>query len=247
MLDAGVARRHRRLARCGGGFGRDLAARSVRFFFDRGAACDAYRNARRHIPADWSPASADDLHSLRQRVVDLRYQMDLIEPLWPRFGRMWTDEAERLRDRLGRCQDLEVLKRLTDPHQPLAHWRSRLTPACAERSAALAQRAARIAHRLFAETAEGIPHIGSKRCGKNGAAYELHRARDHVRPSRARAHPEINLLHLFIALELRGGAFQRDASGLQHIGIVGDVERQRDRLLGEQQRQPWRCSSPSVS
>jgi hypothetical protein len=64
---------------------------------------------------------------------------------------MWTDEAERLRDRLGRCQDLEVLKRLTGPHQPLARWRARLTPACSERSAALTLRAARIAHRLFAE------------------------------------------------------------------------------------------------
>jgi len=112
---------------------------------------DAYRNARRRIPSDWSAASTGDLHMLRQRVVDLRYQMELIEPLWPRFGRMWTDEAERLRERLGRCQDLEVLKRLTEPHQPLAPWRSRLTPAIGERSAALAQRAARIAHRLFAE------------------------------------------------------------------------------------------------
>jgi CHAD domain-containing protein len=110
-----------------------------------------YRNARHRIPADWSLASAEDLHKLRQRVVDLRYQMELIEPLWPRFGRMWTEEAERLRDRLGRCQDLEVLKGLTAPHQPLAHLRSRLTPACTERNAALAQRAARIAHRLFAE------------------------------------------------------------------------------------------------
>jgi CHAD domain-containing protein len=112
---------------------------------------DAYRSARDRIPADWTMASADGLHTLRQRVVDLRYQMELIEPLWPRFGRMWTDEAERLRDRLGRCQDLEVLKGLTAPHQPLAHWRSRLTPACAERAAAVAQRASRIAHRLFAE------------------------------------------------------------------------------------------------
>jgi CHAD domain-containing protein len=110
-----------------------------------------YRSARKRIPADWSYASAEDLHVLRQRVVDLRYQMELIEPLWPRFGRMWTDEAERLRDRLGRCQDLEVLKAMTAPHQPLAHWRSRLTPACAERSTALAHRAARIAHRLYAE------------------------------------------------------------------------------------------------
>jgi hypothetical protein len=52
-----------------------------------------YRNARQQIPSDWSNASGEELHTLRQRVVDLRYQMDLIEPLWPRFGRMWTDEA----------------------------------------------------------------------------------------------------------------------------------------------------------
>jgi CHAD domain-containing protein len=112
---------------------------------------DSYRSARRRIPADWAAADAVDLHTLRQRVVELRYQMELVEPLWPRFGRMWTEEAERLRERLGRCQDLEVLRALTAPHQPLAHWRSRLTPACTERSTALAQRAARIAHRLFAE------------------------------------------------------------------------------------------------
>ncbi len=110
-----------------------------------------YREARQRIPTDWSLASAEDLHQLRQRVVDHRYQMDLVEPLWPRQGRMWTDEAERLRDRLGRCQDLEILKQLTAPHQPLARWRSRLTPACAERTTELAQRAARIALRLFAE------------------------------------------------------------------------------------------------
>ena len=118
----------------------------------------AYRSARKRIPSDWTQASAEDLHSLRQRVVDLRYQMELIEPLWPRFGRMWTEEAERLRGRLGQCQDLEVLKRFTAPHQPLAPWRSRLTPACAERSAALAHRAARIAHRLFAERPKSFRH-----------------------------------------------------------------------------------------
>jgi CHAD domain-containing protein len=112
---------------------------------------DSYRSARRRIPSDWAAADAVDLHTLRQRVVELRYQMELVEPLWPRFGKMWTNEAERLRERLGRCQDLEVLRGLTAPHQPLAHWRSRLAPACAERSTALAQRAARIAHRLFAE------------------------------------------------------------------------------------------------
>lgn len=112
---------------------------------------EGYRQARRRIPADWSQASPEELHQLRQRVVEHRYQMELVEPLWPRHGRMWTEEAERVRDRLGRCQDLEILKRLTEPHQPLAHWRSRLTPACDERTAELAHRAARIASRLFAE------------------------------------------------------------------------------------------------
>jgi CHAD domain-containing protein len=117
-----------------------------------------YRGARRLIPKDWSQASAEDLHQLRQRVVDHRYQMELIEPLWPRYGRMWTEEAERLRDRLGRCQDLEILKGLTGPHQPLAHWRSRLTPACAERTTELAHRAARIALRMFAERPKAFRH-----------------------------------------------------------------------------------------
>jgi len=117
-----------------------------------------YREARRRLPEDWSAASAEDLHQLRQRVVDHRYQMELVEPLWPRQGRMWTEEAERLRDRLGRCQDLEILKGLTAPHQPLAHWRSRLTPACAERTTQLAHRAARIALRLFAEKPKAFRH-----------------------------------------------------------------------------------------
>jgi CHAD domain-containing protein len=117
-----------------------------------------YRRARRAVPQDWSQASPEELHQLRQRVVDHRYQMELVEPLWPRHSRMWTDEAERLRDRLGRCQDLEILKRLTEPHRPLAHWRSRLTPACAERTTELSQRAARIAIRLFAEKPKAFRH-----------------------------------------------------------------------------------------
>jgi CHAD domain-containing protein len=117
-----------------------------------------YRSARRSLPADWSLATPESLHTLRRRVVDHRYQMELIEPLWPRFARMWTEEAERLRDRLGKCQDLAVLERLTGPHQPLARWRSRLAPACAERSAYLSQRAARIARRLFAEKPKAFRH-----------------------------------------------------------------------------------------
>jgi CHAD domain-containing protein len=110
-----------------------------------------YRAARGLIPADWPAADGEALHGLRKRVVIHRYQMDIIEPLWPRFARMWTGEAQRLRDRLGRHQDLLMLESLMGPHQPLVRWRSRLSPAIAARKAEHVDRSARIAARLFVE------------------------------------------------------------------------------------------------
>jgi CHAD domain-containing protein len=110
-----------------------------------------YRNARAMIPEDWSAADAEHLHELRKQVVIHRYQMDIVEPLWPRFAKMWTGEAQRLRDRLGRHQDVLMLASLTGPHQPLVRWRSRLAPAIAERRAAHVAGSARIASRLFVE------------------------------------------------------------------------------------------------
>jgi CHAD domain-containing protein len=110
-----------------------------------------YRSARGLIPDDWAAADAEDLHELRKLVVIHRYQMDLVEPLWPRFGRMWTGEAQRLRDRLGRHQDVLMLESLTGPHQPLVRWRSRLAAAIAERRAAHVAGSKRLAERLFVE------------------------------------------------------------------------------------------------
>jgi len=119
----------------------DLADRFVR----------GYRAARRAVPDDWPVAKSEKLHELRKRVVTHRYQMDLVAPLWPRFSRMWTGECQRLRDRLGGYQDLNLLAGLLAPHQPLARWRSRLAAAIAERQAAHVAGAARVAARLFAE------------------------------------------------------------------------------------------------
>jgi CHAD domain-containing protein len=110
-----------------------------------------YRSARGLIPDDWVAADAEDLHELRKLVVIHRYQMDLVEPLWPRFGRMWTGEAQRLRDRLGRHQDVLMLESLTGPHQPLVRWRSRLAAAITERRAAHVAGSKRLAERLFVE------------------------------------------------------------------------------------------------
>jgi CHAD domain-containing protein len=110
-----------------------------------------YRDARRLLPKDWPTAEAEDLHELRKWVVIHRYQIDIIEPLWPRFVKMWSGEAQRLRDRLGKHQDLLMLTSLTGPHQPLARWRSRLAVAIAERRAAHVGGSARIAARIFVE------------------------------------------------------------------------------------------------
>jgi CHAD domain-containing protein len=110
-----------------------------------------YRRARQAAPADWFAAGAENLHRLRQRVVVHRYQMELVEPLWPRLTKLWIAEAQRLRERLGSHHDLTILAGLMAPHQPLARWRSRLTPLIAAREASHAARAGRIAGRLFAE------------------------------------------------------------------------------------------------
>jgi hypothetical protein len=108
------------------------------------------------MPAHWSAADVEELHTLRQRVVVHRYQMELVEPLWPRLSKMWVSEAQRLRERLGTCQDLAVLARLTEPRGPLAHWRARLTPPIAARHALHVNAAARLAGRIFAESPRGF-------------------------------------------------------------------------------------------
>jgi CHAD domain-containing protein len=87
-----------------------------------------YRTARRATPEDWLEADGETLHELRKRIVNHRYQMETVVPLWRRFAKMWIGEAQRLRERLGKHQDLLLLARLAEPHQPLAPWRS--PPAC---------------------------------------------------------------------------------------------------------------------
>ena len=110
-----------------------------------------YRRARQLVPDGWSEAEAEHLHDLRRRVVEHRHQMDLVEPLWPRLGKVWAEEAQRLRNQLGACQDLAVLATFTAPHEPLAPWRSRLVPLIEERRRAHLKTAQRLSGRLFAE------------------------------------------------------------------------------------------------
>jgi CHAD domain-containing protein len=111
----------------------------------------SYRRVRGVLPKVWEKADASALHKLRQRVVEHRYQMELAEPLWPKIMRVVVSESQRLRDRLGAHHDLDVLRGLTEPDQPLARWRAHLTPLIAARQAAHTAAARRLAGRLFAE------------------------------------------------------------------------------------------------
>lgn len=125
---------------------------SVSFHALAGELARHYERARDAVASTaWDEAAPEHLHELRKRVVVHRYQMELIEPVWPRFGKLWIAEAQRLRERLGSHQDLVVLAGLTAPHQVLAPWRSRLTPLIETRKAAHRAAARRLAGRLFAE------------------------------------------------------------------------------------------------
>ena len=111
----------------------------------------SYRASRRAVPKSWSQASPDALHELRKLVVIHRYQMQIVQPLWKRFTKMWIAEAQRLRERLGQHQDLEVLLKLTEPGHPLAYWRPKLEPPIAARRQRHVAAAKRIATRLFVD------------------------------------------------------------------------------------------------
>ena len=112
---------------------------------------EGYRRARSAMPSNWSTASAEEFHRLRQRVVTHRYQMEFIDPVWPRLSRVWVGEAQRMRDHLGKHQDLIVLGKLIEPRGLLARWRSRLLPVIEARQRDHIETAMRQAGRLFAE------------------------------------------------------------------------------------------------
>lgn len=112
---------------------------------------DTYRRARRRLPKDWNRVAPGELHQLRQRIIELRYLLELLKPLYPTLDKPRVGDLQKLRDRLGRFQDLVLLANLTEPKQPLAPWRKRLVRLLADRQAVHLAAAARISRRLFAE------------------------------------------------------------------------------------------------
>jgi len=70
-----------------------------------------YRGGR----TGWRDAGAAptvaNLHEWRKRAKDLRYALDLLEPLWPPVLKALADETDALGDRLGEDHDLALLRR----------------------------------------------------------------------------------------------------------------------------------------
>jgi CHAD domain-containing protein len=53
--------------------------------------------------------SLENLHEWRKRAKDLRYALEILEPLWPPVMKSFAEEAHALTDRLGEDHDLSQL------------------------------------------------------------------------------------------------------------------------------------------
>lgn len=112
------------------------------------ALVEGYRRARKSRSQDWKEPEDDELHEFRRRIIDHRYQLELLLPLWPKTNDR-IDEAQKLRDALGMHRDLSLLKSMTGKGKPLSRVRSKLAPAIATRQATPLARAAKLSAKFF--------------------------------------------------------------------------------------------------
>lgn len=76
-----------------------------------------YKRGRKAYKSALKSRSTEDLHEWRKRVKYLRYQLDLLNPLWPDFLESWEDELHDLSDYLGDNRDLYMLNALVEDHK----------------------------------------------------------------------------------------------------------------------------------
>ena len=65
-----------------------------------------YARARRLADKGLESADPAVLHEARKSVIHLRYQLDMLEPIWPALVGAWVKELQRLREVLGDFNDL---------------------------------------------------------------------------------------------------------------------------------------------
>jgi CHAD domain-containing protein len=74
----------------------------------------AYKQGHRAMIDASKDSTDENLHEWRKRAKDLRYQLELLEPLWPEVMEATAEQAETLTDLLGDDHDLAVLRGLLD-------------------------------------------------------------------------------------------------------------------------------------
>lgn len=75
-----------------------------------------YASGRRAMAAARKAPAADAFHEWRKQVKYLRYQLEVLEPLWPGMVGELADQAHKLSDYLGDEHDLSVLREKAHAH-----------------------------------------------------------------------------------------------------------------------------------
>jgi CHAD domain-containing protein len=118
-----------------------------------------YARARRLVDKGLASADPAILHEARKSIIHLRYQLDMLEPIWPALIAAWVKELQRLREVLGDFNDLcEMESLINDPASPLSKVKKHreALSLVADRRGALLARGRPLARRLFAEPPSGF-------------------------------------------------------------------------------------------
>jgi CHAD domain-containing protein len=112
----------------------------------------AYRAAKRRGRAAFATADADELHRLRQGVVDLGEQLRVLAPAWPAMLEAEIGELHKLRQSLGDYNDLTMLGEFALARRELtSEAANALVTAALHRRKPLERRARAQFERAFAE------------------------------------------------------------------------------------------------
>jgi CHAD domain-containing protein len=73
---------------------------------------DVYRQTRKRMNAAFQGGGDDAFHKWRIRVKNLFYELQLLEPVWPKRMDKMTSRLSKLQDKIGLDHDIAVLKSL---------------------------------------------------------------------------------------------------------------------------------------
>jgi CHAD domain-containing protein len=74
----------------------------------------AYKKGHKAMTVSAGDTTDENLHEWRKRAKDIRYQLELLEPLWPEVMKATAAQAKNLTELLGDDHDLAVLRGLLD-------------------------------------------------------------------------------------------------------------------------------------